>query len=255
MRNVFKFVYLAVLAITFTAIAVFAQQYSSGNDTYNFYFQKAPGPATVIQGSGAQQPPPTNVIKEGEVVQTAPTAVSNPVAQSLTPAPTATEQANAAKKWSIYGGYGSIVSNPSSHQYINARGYSFGLTYNVSKYFGAGVSATYAGNVEFTNALSKKRTSPWDTSAQIVVTPIHMQLFGYDFISIGAVGGVMTAANDLEYKSDNEIEEKKHVVAFLGPRVTMNINPTVGVIGEWRFQAGDSLEKNSQFTGGLSINF
>lgn len=260
MSNVLKFVYLAALAISFAAVAAFAQQYNAGNDTYNFYFQKAPGPQTVVQGGQAQQPQPTTVIKDGEVVQSAPSPVAQPqpiqqaAAQNAAPVQTVAEQANANRTWNLYGGIGSVYHETgSAGGGYSAKGYSIGLGYNVSKYFGLDATAIWADKASHTQATNSsfQRNNAWDGSLGVVVTPVHIQLFGYDFIQLSALGGLKSFTKSVGSSGGDSLTEVKSAVAYLGPRITVNINPNFGVILENKWAVGDTV--STQATLALNV--
>jgi hypothetical protein len=243
MSRALKIMYVVVLAVSFIAVAAFAQ----GNDVYNFYFQKAPGPQTVIQGGGQAQQPSSVVVKDGEVVQNTSSQSQVPAvppatsSQNVTSVPTAEELANAKKTWEVFGGVGLVGEGFDQH-----RGYSLGANYNFSKYFGVGVAATYAPETlvlgsGYSSYTRERVGSPWDGAIEAIVMPLHIQLFGYDFLELGVVGGAMT------------VQSNKQLHGFWGPRIGININPNFGLIGEWR-TTGQDLGI-TQFTGGLKVRF
>src|SRR5438034_742131 len=115
------------------------------DDVYNFYFQKAPGPQTVIQGDGkmAMQPAPTSTSSAETKAESSikSQAETKPVAEDKAPATQSESTVPNFKHWEIFGGYG-LVSTPLSYTYnstsasASASGYTLGINYNFLNYFG-----------------------------------------------------------------------------------------------------------------------
>lgn len=104
--------YALVLTATLLGCLVSAQvRAEEGNSTYNFYFQKAPGPVTVNQGGAPAAPsaqavapnPQAPIVIHQQQQAPAPAA-------STAPAPTVDDSYNRPKKWHFSMGY--ALTNP-----------------------------------------------------------------------------------------------------------------------------------------------
>jgi hypothetical protein len=210
--------FVALISITVWTSATYA------DDVYNFYFQKAPGPQTVIQGGA---PAKTTSVEEGKA-QTAPLVVSEvpktnenaSVAQQ--PTVPALEAASDFKKWEVSVGYAMVAD---AVDQFKGGGVSVG--YNFSRYFGTEAGAVYAKDAVHKYYEDNLGRSSLDYSAGLTVTPLHIHVFGADVFELGAIAGGMSTTS-------SEEPTKKKPTLFGGPRFAINFGSAIGIVGEAR---------------------
>lgn len=190
----------------------------SADDVYNFYFQKAPGPTTVIQG-GAQPPPP----------------VATEKAQSVAVTEKANDRANDYKKWEVMGGYGTV-----SDQVDRFRGFGLSANYNFDKYVGLSAGIIYAKDAVNKYYEVESARSPLDFSLGLVITPVRIRVVGFDLLDIGFLLGVMSQTS---IDGGGPYQE---VTFYTGPRLVLNFNESVG------FAADFKLTNNGQYGQALA---
>jgi hypothetical protein len=205
------FIFLGLVCIQGFAVSVSAQE------TYNFYFQKAPGPNTVIQGSSGQPGNGFQIGADGKVVQppgpTAsstspveqPAAIAAPVASPVTAVvEKKTEAEIQDKRFRVALGYSKFeFFNVGSYYQTKVayEGAALNLGYRWNPYFGVDFGGA-AGRV---NNKQEEYTGPYDVSARttvnqvyagIVVTPLHLNLFGWNLLEISLLGGAINLSGE-----------------------------------------------------------
>ncbi len=216
------------------ATLLFRQEaFAEAGDVYNFYFQKAPGPTTVIQGGGK---PENNVqVRETpngvEVIQ--PTKPAEP-ASTLKTAPLAEpkkEEEPDYKKWSVR--FGSEVKTMDiAPDYWNgpnntasAGGTTVGGTYSFNKYLAVDASVLFAKTMAVSNSYTRNRTDAVIPYFGLELTPIRLVLFNYDLMDFAIIAGVTS-------KGLGSPTEASH---YTGVRFTLNISSNFAVQAVGRF--------------------
>jgi hypothetical protein len=244
-KTLFRILSLVFLAAVFSyTIIVFAQQtQNSGNDVYNFYFQKAPGPQTVIQGGAQPAQVPTPVPPPQP---TPPTLSDTFVQQQAVPTnsnaastnPTASEVSD-FKRWEVTFGwadqmyYKTIQSDGTKMKSLGARtGVGVGIRRNINRYFAVEGGLSYTPN-DSEELIVHSRELKDDNLGAIpnlsgfagaVVTPLKLNLFGHEFIELSAIGGAMT------YNEPHDVKgSATNVAGYLGPRLALNLSNDFGL--------------------------
>ena len=238
-KILFTFAIVAVLMVTFRSLA---------DDVYNFYFQKAAGPHTVIQGGG--QNPDTVIKDDGSVVSAAaiPAATPTPAAssgQSVAAVPTPAPAAPKLKHWEVIAGAGVVADETGRY-----RGETLGVNYNFNKYVGVGASLIHAPEAvnSGNDGLGFSRDHSLDWGAGVTITPVHIELFGWDTIDIGLLAGFMSATHRSELTGADE----RRVITYLGPRFTLNFSENVATVWDLRLQ---NNVRYGQMSWGLMVKF
>lgn len=273
MRQFMYIVYVTFLAISFV-VAASAQaetstafKESSGGDVYNFYFQKAPGPVNINQGSAGQASagaPPAAAVSNPESPQ-------QPSPQVQTTVPSTAAAPSDFKRWTLNlgwasGGLGNEEKGKSSYS-----GAGIGFGYNVNRYVGLYGTVNYADTVTFENKAihggheSYRRKNPVDGSIGIQVMPVHINTFGYDLFEFGFVAGAMTNTREYElprfggynngsgwiYQYGDEVGEKKFIAGYGGLRAGIWFDPSLGIVGEYR----KTFDAYSNYQANVSLAF
>jgi hypothetical protein len=216
------------------------------DDVYNFYFQKAPGPQTVIQGGSGQKSsdlPLQNHINENEKsVISAPAEnalASNSVATKVS---TPSEATAETKKWEIQAARAMVADPVDSWM-----GYSLGARYNFNRYLGADLTLVNASDATH-GYFNESQNSSWDGTVGVVLTPIYINTFGYDLMQVSVLGGVMSMRDPV----DNEIN-KRGFKPYWGIGVALNFTRNVAMNFEAKMLSDDSRFGHSNV--GLVVRF
>lgn len=193
--------------ILFTLDSIFA------DDVYNFYFQKAPGPVTVNQGTSANSAPSPQVVPPTPATTSLsntpnPTALTSletaPTSTTLAPQPATlsavaklpelTPQKPSDYKWQVFLGSALVSEHGPEFYGLNwprqrYSGVAIGGKYSFSRYFGldGGIvtrTGSEGGRIDYTN---------FNLGAS--VTPIHLQLFGFEMFEFSFLAGVLTTTD------------------------------------------------------------
>lgn len=195
---------------------------NESSDVYNFYFQKAPGPITVIQGSGSPEP---TAAKTGEAINQQAAA---PVSQ--TPQPPSPTPEKEYFDW--YVGIGRAYT-------FDAAGYGDGYGLfaqkNYNKYFGL-VShlELYSKNKSYFGEQDQRRgLNAFDVSVGAAVTPIHVEVFGSTVFELGGTGGFSTFMvrdrDDLNYDTRTS---SKTLGPYIGFTLAINVSKQFSFVAE-----------------------
>lgn len=170
----------AVLAISSSLVE------ANGEDTYNFYFQKAPGPTVVNQGTAGPTNPKDVVVSHGAPVvnPAAPNATPVTVGQAI-----AAEETPSSRWLQLSLGYSGsqapaddgknqgYSSAASKSAMISSGQYAAGLQWNWSENFALQAEAFYLAKPEKYNVkgeMVKSTGSPWDFGLGFVITPFRL---------------------------------------------------------------------------------
>ena len=79
-------------------------------------------------------------------------------------------------------------------------------------------------------------------SLGLSITPLHLNVFGYELLEVGVIGGVMTMSkyNVKEKENSHDIksgEVKKLYGAYLGPRASLNLTRDLGMFFDLKIAA------------------
>lgn len=205
-------------------------------DTYNFYFQKAPGPVTVNQGGSGPAPKATDPEKAAEeqkaaIAQPAAPAAAQPApaASSANVVATDTEPSRGYRPFEFslgLAGSSSTDPNAGSQQYYgNAMSGQIvaGLQYNVASWLGIQAEGYYLKGERKSRWNSPYSGSRLDYAANLVLTPFRLRVTPGLAFTISALGGWGTVPyegfNDIFFEA---VEHKgtAHAGARLGFEVS-----------------------------------
>ncbi len=250
-----------LLLLLMFVVAVLAASSSlieaEADDTYNFYFQKAPGPTTVNQGTSGQTAGPSkNPDSPSEINTVVPPSGGQPVAtaapQSVASAPAAEDERSYASRpfeFSLgYAGskfngggtedeYGRPIYQPRSSSMINGNQYSAGLQWNPTDLVGLQMDAYYLIDMRTKNSfgqLVKSKGSPLDYGASLVITPLRLQLARGIKLNLGAMLGGMTVPFHQEQwsgdTSGKSVPEVAHAGSFaFGARLGLELSNRIAL--------------------------
>lgn len=191
------------------AITLFRQEaFAVEGDVYNFYFQKAPGPTTVIQGGG--KPENSVQVRETpngvEVIQPNKETAPAP-AQPIAPAPAVTaekekEKEPDLKKWAFRVGLETKSQDLDDGSYdyygypksLNASGTAVGATYAFNKYLALDATVLFASSVStsYDTPSSRRAARGVYPFVGLEFTPIRIVLFNYDLLDFSLMAGFTT---------------------------------------------------------------
>lgn len=198
-------------------------------DTYNFYFQKAPGPSVVNQGTRGHT---DSIGAELKTDQGVGTSVATSTANS------GSEDPNFLK-WSLGLNYGHIQAFTK----YSSIGIDFGYALNEYVAFGLGFL------VERPIANSDFKYSRQDWYVRMGVTPFHLSMFGHNLLDIGAVVGLMNTYKETYFYYGPGLE--KTTEPFFGPAVDVHFSRAVSLRGEFHYNG----KETSQALAGLKVRF
>lgn len=242
-------------------------QYSRADDVYNFYFQKAPGPGTVIQqGNGDAGKPDVTVSRPAEeAAKTAePEAEATVAAAPAPPPPPFTGYE--LKKWIIgFHAAGTTKSEGNSNnsdfgpsKSESSSGLGLSLEYNLNRNFGVYGTAIFLTQTEYEkeyksdydssyNYTYKTSRTPegnnaWEGNLGLSWTPVRAPVRNRNVIDLGLTGGIMTAHL-----------RNQQVAPYLGARAALEMGPKWGVVLEAR-SGGNGEQNVSQWILGMQAN-
>lgn len=236
------------------AALVFAPQTACAEDVYNFYFQKGPGPQTVIQGGGGQTasaeaasvPPIRRGPQPLEEESVAPALKSQTTV--LAPPPTTETK---YRPFEILAGLSQISDDLGS-----SRAYSLAAQYNFNRFIGLRAQGHFLAPEDDEKAKAQihpdEPTNRWGGLASFVFTPIQVELIGHRFIDISAHAGVLSQRILGPKGTDglNAVEVAGR--GFVGAGVTLALNENLGVEGFASLMQGGQL---GQVGGSLVFQF
>ena len=255
---------MLLLALCFSAL--FYSTRSDAQDVYNFYFQK--NMPFSPQGTTTAPAAPTSI------AQPAPGAPATLAAPAPSPATAAAPAP--LKKFELGLGYASqsyakaYTSDGPADGFVRDGGAGFGLVagYRLNKYFALDLAASVTNNHES----EETRRMP-QGSFGLVVTPIHINLFGFEFIELSATGGAMsgqrmtakagggviTSSDDGTVASTTTEEQilKKETVfgAYAGGRLGLNLTSELGLFLDYKQMLGAENREIAMGMAGLKYRF
>ena len=253
---------MLLLALTIFILAVSAAL-SEADDTFNFYFQKAPGPQIVNQGSAGQTSLPqagqANTLPaiggESATVVPQPGAVAAPAPTSV--AANYSAPGSVYRKWQFSLGYAMPFrdgkrekADPYSRYDTQANRYSpggqyvAGLQLNVTEVFGILGELYYLP--KRTGVKSGGRRTDWSLGA--VVTPVTWRLDSVVSVALSGVGGVITVPSEGLLGGKEVILHSN--VPYYGARLAIGFNDKIALNASAR-----RITKFSTTQGNVSLAY
>jgi hypothetical protein len=168
-------------------------------DTYNFFFQKAPGPVTVNQGGGSAPASPAPVVAS-PALASEPSKPEAPLAATRAILANSVEEQGGTNRWRFSAGYtmgNKLESSPSFGQKVSQ--YSLGLQFNPLEALGIQAEAFMIRNPNMPprgawgeEISTDVSGSPFDGSLSLVVTPLRSRKSSSFQLAFSALGGVTT---------------------------------------------------------------
>lgn len=222
-------------------------------DVYNFYFQKAPGPQTVYQGSQNSSivaPSESRAPEKGSSGLTPPQSLISQV-------PSETSAANPGG-WAFQFG----LTQRETRSGIIRTGPTLGLTKGFNRHLGLDLSlmlatsfsdeqthAIYDANWQLVAANSNKIFP----SLALALTPFNFSSSGRDAVEFALLVGAMAGSTEIDIHHPRALQKKpSHFVGFAGARFIVHISKTVGLQASARFNNADQGEIGE---GNLSVNW
>jgi len=189
---------------------------AESNDTYNFYFQKAPGPATVNQGVA-----PAKSAEAAPLPAAVPAPAADSHANVVSALPAAEDERS---RWRLYAGY--TDSNPlmgSMSEYI--AGTEFALSRVIS------FQADVRDLKEIPIYVTSNQQSRYGFSAGVLATPLQIQFGKILGIRLSAAAGAVSVPVVTQGSSDpSDFWDQKldHVLSpYFGARLGIEFFRTV----------------------------
>lgn len=184
----------SALALLLSYIAFYQNVEAADGDVYNFYFQKAPGPQTVIQGNA----PPEKSLAVKETASG--TEVQKPAANSSTSIKTDENRDPEFYKWAVRAGRGTRYLIAETSYFLDTpvdvgfMGTSIGGSYSINKYVAWDLELLFP---------EKQTTYYWRNGQQVEsnrpsivpyvavqITPVSLTVFSYDLMDFSFLIGI-----------------------------------------------------------------
>lgn len=235
---------LLLIFVLIIASILIGSSPSHAQDVYNFYFQKNMGATpNIVTPQGPASSP-------SAVAATPVAPVANQVSAEV--ATTPLEKA-AFKKWDI-GIAKTWMATPTEtkdlfyddkYTYKDAPtkdAYNLSGSYRFNRFVAAEAGIVYSTKWQVDRSEMGEARSV-DGNIGIALTPIHINLFGYELIEIGILGGAMTQTSYKMQKTFNDtkdetkkIDEKKSIVPYVGPRLAINLTQDLAIVMDARLK-------------------
>jgi hypothetical protein len=152
------------------------------------------------------------------------------------------------RAWQVKLGIGSLIvdnhfNTPMSSFQLQQRTYGLGAAYHMSRYFEVN------GELHLPNGEAEANGSTfignYNADPQLTIglgaTPIHLDVFGREFLAIGIDGGVAIGNESMGMGNSTRV--------YLGPRLSMNLSDDFSLIYAYRSNvSGDSEFSTNSFT-------
>ena len=228
--RIVQFTLLAAWILLFPEIA-------NCDDNFNFYFQKAPGPVVVNQGTRGAEPTP---IKQ----PLPPEAAAETINQNGDSGTQLVASANKAEEekfrnWAV-GLNAGYIRDPLRYSGQSMLGLD--LEYSANKMLSFGVGMLFAHKIreKYNRNGGSSQNPEWYT--RIAVTPLNLRMFEHNMLDIGFAAGIMSA-HQADYRHRAEF--------YIGPTLDFNFSSMVALRSELHY----SFNKNYQALGGLRVRF
>ena len=207
---------------------------SDSNDTYNFYFQKAPGPQTVIQGGASSGQ--TASATGGATTDNPTTGAAAP--STATSVPTAPEvKPRDYYPWSLTLGYANLSDASGHYTGIDVSG-----AHNFSKFWaiegGLLIASTNGnGGDPLGGEVRRRGLDIFDLHAGGLVIPVHIKFFDSTVIEWGLGLGLQTldsSSSSPSYANVGSVAVKKNLVTYVASHFAVNLADELSFISEIR---------------------
>ena len=247
--------------------------FADSSDTYNFYFQKAPGPVTVNQGAAANANPAPLPMPS----QPASTPVASPQTAPLPPAPaveaggTSVAMAETSPRKDVHSWEFSVnqalsYKNEDRSIYFTNKELpgrplgdqtGIGLQYNLTPLFGLYGELNYLRKYRETE-LRRSHTQfagrKTDFSIGLAVTPVRAQIFSGLKFSLTGMGGLISVPYekvtlreddfDWVYNNNYTYKVEHKTVTYYGARASFELFRTIALQASIkRLEAFDAAQK------------
>ncbi len=187
------------------SLLIASSAFATDGDVYNFYFQKAPGPQTVIQ-SGAKRDNSDQLRETPNGVEAIPSTKTGEPTTSLKAPPPAIESKKPEepdyKKWSVrFGSEVRTVDLPPDdidgrNNYVVGSGSSVGGTYAFNKFLALDASILFAKAKTLSGASLRPSADAIIPYFGLELTPIRVALFNYNLMDFAFIAGVTAKGLD-----------------------------------------------------------
>ncbi len=250
-------------------------------DVYNFYFQKGAAPQSVIQGGGWQTannkplpPQDAPVVQEESPAPSASAPQSQPqqAPKSLATTTEVAQDAPREPRWSLRMGYAGVeVGNRRSFGPRLALGGNFnrfvGLVVAGAMYSEGTLNTNDRGTISMSE-FGRQDVKGNSGELSLVLTPIRINAFGWDLITLGVVGGgTVLTTRTIGPRFENEFcrngsiacpgteVSQTHILPHAGVRADVNFDRHFGISGEVRKLFGDDKLKSGGYTASVNLGF
>lgn len=235
-------------------------QKSRAQDTYNFYFQKAPGPTIVNQGSAPVKTPPQSDDKIN-LDPAAPPAttpgISAATQGTLTQSqPKSETELRKADYLPFYINIGhALWTQKVPWGETRYKGLSAQVGYRFNRHIGIFAEGMWTRPKQASNDLvyDDPYNSPYTQkiystdvySALVTLTPISIHLFGWNFVEIGLMAGATHFSTHKEVEQVDYLGEEQDVLLVTSRKESVNITqPVVGAFAEVALNPNFALGAN-----------
>jgi hypothetical protein len=275
---------ILLLALCFSAL--FYSTRSDAQDVYNFYFQKnSPlmGVPPVTPQANQQMPIAPMTPQADQQMPIAPVtlqadqqmpiaSVTNTVSAQTNPPAMDTK---AIKRFELGFGYAAQTyrktytgSSPDDNfNSDGATGFGLLLGYRFNKYFALDLAASVTNNHD----TDETRRMP-QGSFGLLITPVHINLFGYEFIELAGTAGVMSGQRIVatsgswvvsspnntssSYSTEEKVEKKETVFGgYVGGRLALNLTRELAIFGDLKQMIGSKNKEIAMGMAGLKYRF
>lgn len=228
-------------------IALITSTPAMAQDVYNFYFQKN-NPGTTATTPTA---PGTPGVDQKAVTASPETTASVPAANNVktdlkqedkTSAILKRMELGIGKAWVNSNSKRKTPSNDTSDDSVQREAIGILGTYRFNKFVAAeGGFFITTGWQEVSKEYDKVANGQgFEGSVGLSVTPIHLNVFGYELLEVGITGGMMSitkykAKEKTNGNGETEIDSgdaNKIYGVYFGPKVAVNITPAIAAVFE-----------------------
>lgn len=212
-------------------------------DVYNFYFQKTDHANEMVQVKNGEPVAATKASapKAGETASTSATA-SVSTSDAAAPETTTNVATNVAAKNSSmtekkdYWRFGFGFARLTDHVRIGqSKVYALSVDYGLNRYF-ALESQLVGGTVyAYDTGSFGASSTAFAGSLGLKATPVHIDLFGWDFIDLSISGGAMTSMGSNQSPNENTLK----IVPYVGGEVAVNVAKNISLALNGKFESGD----------------
>ncbi len=247
---------LLILIVFSLAAVLIGSTESHAQDVYNFYFQKNNGAQTPLGPLGPTPVPGQATESQAPLSpQVAPTTIQSSIK-------TVSESKSDFRKFdfsitrSWVGSPGVVTdrnilgTDPNDPELLDTYtyddvftrdAYSLVGSYRFNSFVATELGLTYSTKWQ-TDAPEKEGLGDGrdiDGSLGIALTPIHINIFGYELFEIGVLAGFFTQTRfeiDIDRNGKPSIAKEKVITPYLGPRLAINLTPELGVVLDGRMK-------------------